>query len=213
MTTRPDPSSARDAASFVLRDATLEGLGRQPVLQHLSRQSGLPNQHAGRRDQIASGGPASARGRPRLRCRLRRSPARRLRLGNGPGGTSSRQRAAVRPRPRAINPRELPPDVAPFCGRLAAVRTLDEVLTEVGVPKLVAICGTAGVVRQRSRCTGRTGGGSIPGRAALHQPVRLRRQPARHGRERRGHLPATACCHRARRSRRETASSWPCIAA
>ncbi|HZE48739.1 MAG TPA: tetratricopeptide repeat protein [Jatrophihabitantaceae bacterium] len=144
MTTRPDPSSARDAASFVREMRRLKGWVGNPSFQHLSRQSGLPT------STLADATKSHRVGLPRLEV------VRGFVAACGVAGeTAAAWERAWRDiqsaassgtaRPRAINPRELPPDVAPFCGRLAAVRTLDEVLTEVGVPKLVAICGTAGV--------------------------------------------------------------------
>jgi tetratricopeptide (TPR) repeat protein len=44
-----------------------------------------------------------------------------------------------------MNPRELPADITPFCGRAADLLALDETLAEQRATKLVAICGTAGV--------------------------------------------------------------------
>ncbi|HEY3630877.1 MAG TPA: tetratricopeptide repeat protein [Jatrophihabitantaceae bacterium] len=46
---------------------------------------------------------------------------------------------------QAFSPRELPPDVAPFCGRVNTVHELDELLDRDRAPTLVAISGTAGV--------------------------------------------------------------------
>src|SRR5882762_10986413 len=42
MTTRPDPSSARDAAGFVREMRRLKGWVGNPSFQRLSRRSGLP---------------------------------------------------------------------------------------------------------------------------------------------------------------------------
>jgi tetratricopeptide (TPR) repeat protein len=144
MTTRPDPSSARDAAGFVREMRRLKGWVGNPSFQNLSRRSGLPT------STLADATNSHRVGLPRLEvvrsfvaaCGVAGEAATAWeRAWRDIQSAASSGTAEL----RAINPRELPPDVAPFCGRRDAVRALDEVLAQVGAPKLVAICGTAGV--------------------------------------------------------------------
>src|SRR5882762_5194128 len=144
MTTRPDPSSARDAAGLVREMRRLKGWVGNPSFQNLSRRSGLPT------STLADATNSHRVGLPRLEvvrsfvaaCGVAGEAATAWeRAWRDIQSAASSGTAEL----RAINPRELPPDVAPFCGRLDAVRALDEVLAQVGAPKLVAICGTAGV--------------------------------------------------------------------
>src|SRR5205823_2525071 len=45
----------------------------------------------------------------------------------------------------AVTPRELPVDIANFCGRTTALDELDAWNRQAARPRIVAICGTAGV--------------------------------------------------------------------
>ncbi|HEY3713897.1 MAG TPA: tetratricopeptide repeat protein [Jatrophihabitantaceae bacterium] len=144
MTTRPDPSSARDVAGFARELRRLKGWVGNPSFQDLSRRSGLAT------STLADAAKLHRAGLPRLEvvrafvaaCGVTGEATKAWEQAWRDIQSAASSGTAARP---AIDPRELPPDVAPFCGRLDAVRALDEVFAPDGAPKLVAICGTAGV--------------------------------------------------------------------
>jgi len=144
MTTKPDPSGARDVASFARELRRLKGWVGNPSFQDLSRRSGLPT------STLADAAKLGRAGLPRLEvvrrfiaaCGITGEAARAWEYAWRDIQSAASSRSATRP---VINPRELPPDVAQFCGRDEAVRELDELLALDGGARLVAICGTAGV--------------------------------------------------------------------
>lgn len=144
MTTKPDPSAARDAAEFIRELRRLKGWVGNPSFQHLSRRSGQPT------STLADATNSQRVGLPRLEivrafvhaCGLRDAEAaawenawRDIQSTVAGGSAQS----------HTISPRELPPDVAPFCGRADALRELDEELDRDHAPTPLVISGTAGV--------------------------------------------------------------------
>ncbi len=151
---RPDPGAARTVADFIQQLRLLKVWAGDPSLRDLSRRTGLPRSTiADALHPVRARLPALDLVRALVRaCGAERDLPRWERAWRavravGDGLTD------LGMRPVAV-PAELPPDVAAFTGRDAALAALDAHLDHVdGVPAVVicAVSGTAGVGKPKAR--------------------------------------------------------------